>query len=158
MSCKKILGSCIISSLLLTLTATQTLAAPEWETRLTVRAGSGENRLSFGQRADATDGFDGQYDVPAMLGGTLNAHFDLEAGPYWRDIKGLQSGQPATWTLEVKSTLKAATVLVSWLNANLPEGTILRDLTTGTQVDMKQQTSYSYSNDGPRQFQLVAGP
>lgn len=158
MSCKKILGSCIISSLLLTLTATQTLAAPEWETRLTVRAGSGENRLSFGQRADATDGFDGQYDVPAMLGGTLNAHFDLEAGTYWRDIKGLQSGQPATWTLEVKSTLKAATVLVSWLNANLPEGTILRDLTTGTQVDMKQQTSYSYSNDGPRQFQLVAGP
>jgi hypothetical protein len=140
------------------LAATQTLAAPDWETRLSVRAGSGENRLSFGQRANATDGFDGQYDVPAMPGGTLNAHFDLEAGTYWRDIKGLQTGKSAVWTLQVESTLPAETVLLSWPNAALPEGTTLRDLTTGTQVDMKQQTSYIYSNDGPRLFQLVAGP
>lgn len=159
MSCRQSIYSGLICCLLLAMAATQATAASAWETRLSVRAGSGENRLSFGQRSGATAGVDGQYEVPALLGGNLMAWFDLEGGAYWRDIKGFQAGQQTTWILQVESTQMAAVVQLSWPNAALPGGTlVLRDLTTGAQVNMKQQSSYSYNNAGPRQFQLVAGP
>lgn len=159
MSRRQNICSGLICCLLLVMAATQATAVSVWETRLVVRAGSGENRLSFGQRPDATLGVDGQYEVPALLGGNVKAWFDLEGGAYWRDIKGFQADQETTWTLQVESNQAAGLVQLSWPNATLPGGSlVLMDLTSGAQIDMKQQSSYTYNNAGPRQFQLVVGP
>lgn len=159
MSSRQTIYFSMISLLFLTLTISQAMASADWETRLSVRSGSGENRLSFGQRSDATAGVDGQYEVPSMPGGNLNAWFALEGGAYWRDIKGASSGEQAQWALKVDSSPSAGVVTISWGSTAFPAGSlVLHDIVTGAQIDMKQSTSYSYSSNGPREFLLIAGP
>ena len=68
-------------------------AAEGWELNISVVTSTGaENRISFGQKADATDGFDGQYEVPAYVEGNISVYFPhpewAESSTiYWRDIK-----------------------------------------------------------------------
>ena len=54
-----------------------------WEANIIVSLGGAENRLTLGQRPDATDGKDDKYDVTAMPGGDMKASF---SGTLWRDI------------------------------------------------------------------------
>lgn len=130
--------------------------ADGWEATLKVSVPRAYNRLSFGQKADATDGIDGAYDVPAMLNGDIKASFKRDEGSYWRDIKALDG--PKRWLMRVESPLKGSTVTVSWKPAMLPAGIVLTDMATGAVTNMKAAETYSYNNDGQRELLIDVAP
>lgn len=133
---------------------TQALASEGgWEARLVVAVGEAENKLSLGQRPDATDGLDDFYEVPAMLGGDIRAWFEGPEGPLWRDIKA--PGETA-WSMKVKSGKSGETIKLSWDSARLAGdmAVSLVDLRSGASVDMKAIGSYTYKNAGPRRFKV----
>lgn len=128
-------------------------AADGWEANITVGAATAENKLSFGQKNDATDGPDGAYDVPAMLNGDIKASFKASDGKsYWRDIKAANGGIK-TWKLAVESRLGMEKVTLKWkptaINARKA---VLLDDRGGFLADMKSESAYSYINDGQRSF------
>lgn len=125
-------------------------AAEGWETNITVSSGVAENRLSIGQRADATDDYDGKYEAMAMLGGDIRASFDSSSGALWRDIKSLE-GQKS-WSVKVESSLQGSEVSLKWNAVSFPAGHSMRlvDGTTGTSVNMAATSLYTYRNSGPR--------
>lgn len=127
-----------------------------WEANLSIAIANAESRLSFGQRPDATDGFDGKYDVPPMLGGAMSAYFS-GGGNLWRDIRALDSGGKS-WNVKISSTLGGSDVILKWNPKALPsDATImLSDAVSGQNVDMKAASKYSYKNEGPREIKIEA--
>lgn len=130
-------------------------AADGWEANVTVSARTAEIKLSFGQRADATDGKDGLYDVPPMAGGEVSASFVHDDGTLWRDIRSTSSGAK-TWTLRVVSSHADENVSLSWTPQSLPTDAqvSLLDAETGTRIDMKKNGRYLYKNAGVRDLAI----
>lgn len=95
-------------------------AAAGWESNLLVSAGVAESRLSLGQRADATNLADGRYDVPAMLGGSLQAAFTGGGGPLWRDIRAFGRDREE-WQLAIAG-FGDQPVKIAWDAEGLPSG------------------------------------
>jgi hypothetical protein len=132
--------------------------AADWEANITALTSTeARNRLSFGQRQDATDGFDGQYDVPAYIAGNISAYFphtewSNPAKLYWRDIKAPDLQK--SWLFTVESVLNNTNISLSWDSTQIPQGftATLVDNTTGASVDMTSLGVYTYTNTGPRQF------
>lgn len=124
-----------------------------WEANLNVKARTAENRLSFGQKADATDGDDGFYDVTAMLNGDIKAYFKSADKTYWRDIKA-EEGGIKRWVLEIGCSLEKEFVTLTWKPSAFPRSAkaVLLDDSGGFLVDMKSESSYNYVNDGSRVF------
>lgn len=124
-----------------------------WEANLNVKARTAENRLSFGQKADATDGHDGFYDVTAMLNGDIKAYFKGADKTYWREIKA-EEGGIKRWALEIECGLEREIVTLTWKSTALPRSAkaVLLDDRGGFLVDMKSESSYNYVNDGSRSF------
>ncbi|MCK4739579.1 MAG: hypothetical protein KAT46_06490 [Deltaproteobacteria bacterium] len=127
-------------------------ATDGWESRIVIAAGTAKNKLSVGQKADATNGQDGQYDAPAMLKGELKAYSGTSDNPLWRDIKGLGN---ATWNLNIESERSDATITISWDSSTIGANAILVDSATGAEVDMNSENTYAYSNTGPRNLSIV---
>lgn len=136
------------------LLAAPVFAGEGWEASFKVSVQNAENKLFFGQKSDATDGIDGKYDVPALLGGDIKAYFLLEDNKYWRDIKAKGA---RSWTVIVESNLKDKVIKLGWKPEDLPDGTLLMDDTAMEAFNMKTGNGYSYKNDGPRQFRIVIG-
>lgn len=126
-----------------------------WEMSLTVAVGKAENRVSFGQRPDATDGVDGKYDVPPMLGGAMSASLTGGGASLWRDIRSGDSGDK-TWVLQIESDLAKETALLTWNPREIPEGAVLmlRDPVTAVVVDMKTQGQYTFKYSGTREIKI----
>ncbi len=131
------------------------VASDGWETNIVISAGVAENRLSLGQRPDATDGKDGRYDVAAMLGGDIKASFE---GSLWRDIKA-NDGQKS-WNMKVESPLNDSNISLNWNRAGFPAGynVSLIDREAGRSVNMTTTGVYTYRNTGPRGINLVVTP
>ena len=117
------------------------------------------NRLSFGQKPDATDEFDGKYDAQALLGGDIEAAFphpewERVAIDYWVDIQG--SGRLKTWSFHVDSVLDGTKITLSWDETILANAAraVLVDTTTSETVNMKKLNAYTYTNDAPRDFTI----
>jgi hypothetical protein len=132
--------------------------AADWDVKIkALTATYAENRISFGQRSDATDGFDGKYDVPAFIEGDISAYFPHTewtepAKLYWRDIKAPDLQK--SWLFTVESVLNNTNITLSWDSTRIPQGftATLVDNTTGASVDMTSLGIYTYTNTGPRQF------
>jgi hypothetical protein len=124
-----------------------------WESNLTVTVMNADNRLSFGQQADATDGMDGQYEVPAMLSGDIRAYFICNGAKIWRDIQAVGQN-PKVWDLVIETSYTGKDVELRWNAASLPEGTTLLDITAGRSIDMNTYASYSYQHNGTRKFKI----
>lgn len=146
----------IITASLLLLLCNIVFAVDGWQTDIKVSIMNAENRLTIGQRPDATDGIDGKYDIPAFLAGDIQAYIELDGEQYWKDIKsacgvGLCTKQ---WDIFVESELKGKTINLKWNPLELPldMNITLTDTVTGIVIDMKKQSSYSYENTGKRQF------
>ena len=135
-------------------------AVDGWEANIIVGVSTAENKLSFGQMADATDGIDGKYDAPAMLGGNVKAYFSEVGGSYWRSIKTLNDGQSKKWNVRVESPLKGETVMVRWNSKKLPSSGSLyvTDTASGKVTDMRATNSYSYRNEGVKELLIEVAP
>ena len=134
-------------------------AQESWQLDIKVSVLDAQNRLSLGQKLDATDGWNARYDVPAILSGDIKAYLEEPAGrKYWRKFKGSCDRHPCikTWDAIVESELKDQVIKMEWNPSSFPaEMTIaLIDEATGKVVNMKEQTEYSYNNIGKRKFQV----
>lgn len=137
-----------------------TAFASDWEMRIKAETASrASNSLSFGQKTDATDSFDGQYEVPAYVSGDISAYFShtewgQETDKYWRDIKG--SGDTKSWDIKVEAGGTGQTVTLSWNKSKIPAGytATLTDASTNTATDMTATASYAYADTGPREFAI----
>jgi hypothetical protein len=141
---------------------TGTAMADGWEVNIAATTSTGaENRISFGQKDDATDGFDGQYEVPAYVEGSISAYFPHPewaevSAMYWRDIRSTDTGK--SWIFNVGSSLGGASITLSWKSSRLPAGYALTllDMATGETIDMAAAQSYVYTNGGVRQFTVTS--
>jgi hypothetical protein len=135
-------------------------SAEEWEVQIVASTPDGaENRLYFGQKPDATDGYDSRYEVRAMLDGDIEAYFphtewDVLAEHFWRDIKA--PDQMKSWVFEVNTALSGVEIMLKWIPSKLPEGyaVVLTDMATYDVIDMTSQGNYYYTDTGPRQFSI----
>ncbi|MEW6214946.1 MAG: hypothetical protein AB1478_07075 [Nitrospirota bacterium] len=148
----------MIAAILLLLLYSAVYAGDDWQVGIKVSVLNAENRLSIGQRPDATDGIDGRYDVPALLSGDIMAYIELEGGKYWRDIKGVCEIQPCTkeWNIFVESELEGKLINLKWNPSDLPldMNITLTDTAIGVVIDIKKQSVYEYENTGKRQFRV----
>jgi hypothetical protein len=137
--------------------------AAQWEVTIVASTSDGaENSLYFGQKPDATDGYDSRYEVRALLNGNIEAYFphpewDVLAEKVWRDIKA--PGQLKSWVFEVNTALSGTEIMLKWDPFKLPEGyTVeLTDMAQQAVIDMTAQSEHYYqiySVSGPRQFTI----
>jgi len=134
-------------------------AQEDWQTEIKVTLLDAENRLSIGQRPDVAEGWDGRYDVPALLAGDIMAYIEgPEGGKFWRKFQKYCQGNPCTitWNAVVESDLEGQVIKLSWNRSGFPMGSkiLLIDMATGQAIDMKTQTEYSFQNVGQRKFQV----
>lgn len=136
-------------------------SAEEWEVQIVASTPDGaENSLYFGQKPDATDGYDSRYEVRAMLGGDIEAYFphaewDVLAERFWRDIKA--PDQMESWVFEVNTAISGTETVLKWNPLKLPDGYALEltDMAQNTVIDMTSQSEHSYhAYSGPRQFTI----
>ena len=136
-------------------------SAEEWEVQIVASTPDGaENSLYFGQKPDATDGYDSRYEVRAMLGGDIEAYFphaewDVLAERFWRDIKA--PDQMKSWVFEVNTAISGTEIMLKWNPLKLPEGYAveLTDMAQNSVIDMTSQSEHSYhAYSGPRQFTI----
>ncbi|MBW6512798.1 MAG: hypothetical protein K0A93_11920 [Desulfuromonadaceae bacterium] len=120
--------------------------ADGWESQINITAGSASSRLVFGQQPDATDGIDGQYDIPAMLNGSLQVVFD-SGKQLWRDIR--ISDSVSSWTIDILAAEER--VNLSWDTTALP-AMVLVDLKTGDVTNMQEVDNLEIS--GPRRLEM----
>ncbi|MBI5562410.1 MAG: hypothetical protein HY894_06120 [Deltaproteobacteria bacterium] len=154
----KIYACLMISLLAAAFGASIAHAVPGWEASMTATISTAENKLVFGQRADARDGLDARLDVPAMLGGDIQAYFAEGSDTLWRDIKGFHGGTKS-WDVRITSAIKNKPVVLRWKPEELRDaGTVtIKDTSTGTIVNMKEASTYSYINTtGTRDFTIEA--
>jgi len=148
----------IFATMLPLLLIASSAQATNWEMIIkATTASNAVNKLSLGQKDNATDGFDGRYEVPAYVEGNISAYFphddwSEEASKYWRDIKG--TGEEKSWDIRVESPQTDDVITLSWKSATIVDGIniTLTDNATGESVDMTAAQSYSYTNSGPRGF------
>lgn len=146
----------ILTLFLTTGTASPVLAADGWEANLTISVEGAENTLSFGQRADATDAPDGQYDVPPMIGGTLTAYFSDGVTLLWRDIRAL-TPEIKTWKLHIESPQYDKYIYVIWDPKILPGGAQVhfKDTISGVNLNMAERNMFAFKNMGPKDVEIV---
>jgi len=131
-------------------------AQAEWEMNIIARVLNAENKLTIGQRADATDGMDGRYDVPALLAGDIKAYIELEGQKYWKDIRQTcNTACKKAWNMLIESEIKGQIIELSWDLSDIPDNAnlILIDTETGKVIDMNLVPhKYTYKNLGRREF------
>ena len=139
---KKIITTIFFTGLFVGIFSYPASALAGWEAAISVTSGNSESRLSFGQKADATDLSDGLYDVPAMLSGAIQVYFQTEGESFWRDIRAM--GPNSEWQLIITSQT-GKPVVISWDSDNLPPDADVRlvDSGNGKEIDMKSFNSYS---------------
>ncbi|MCK4838233.1 MAG: hypothetical protein KAS94_05480 [Desulfobulbaceae bacterium] len=139
---KKIITTIFLTGLFVGIFSYPASALDGWESSVTVTSGNAESRLSYGQKADATDLTDGLYDVPAMLSGAIQVYFQNEEESFWRDIRAI--GPNSEWQLIITSHT-GKPVVITWDSDNLPQDAEVRliDTENGQEVDMKSFNSYS---------------
>lgn len=136
-------------------------AAPQWQATLWVQAGGGENELVLGADDTATDGFDNRWDVYTMLGGQLRSYFPhtdwaQTFQQYCRDIRAKAPGKTTEWMFVVESDLGSTSVTITRSLSLFPSDhqISLIDDTAGKTIDMRSNSSYSFTYTGKRNFRV----
>lgn len=137
--------------------------ALDWEINITAVTETGAgNKISIGQNNSATNGFDGYFDTPARLEGDIEVYIDNSGWnenvkKYWRDIKA--TNDSGTWTFHVATKITDTNITISWDNSKLDgvNSVTLKNNDTGISVNMKSESSYTYSNTGPTTFTVNTG-
>lgn len=150
----------IVAITIMLINANISTAENSWEISIKAKTLNAENRLTIGQRPDASDGIDGRYDVPALLAGNIEAYMELEGNKYWKNIKeSCNAPCKKAWNIFVESGALGQIIELNWNSLNIPDNIniILIDTATGEVIDMKtEQHEYTYENRGRKEFILEA--
>jgi hypothetical protein len=119
------------------------------------------NRLEAGGLSTATDLFDNNSDVMALLAGPVQAAFTHEGETsyprnlqlLWRDIRA--DGLPKSWRIKVVSQQSGFPVTVAWTappsiaSDTCHLGSVsFKDQTTGQSIDLNSTPGYTFSSNG----------
>jgi uncharacterized protein (TIGR02145 family) len=112
-------------------------------------AGASSLTLTIGTAADATEGFDSQYDVyapPPPPDGAFDARIIRAGDAYFADFQPV-STEPVNWVIRFSPEAGLAPVTLSWNPADFSEkGTFrLRDAIDGSFVNLDMRTETSYT-------------
>ena len=137
-------------------------AEDDWKIKIKTSVDSYSSSITFGEFADATDGYDVVYDGPAHTApAAVVAYFDHpEWGQadtkFWYDIQS--KGRTRQWSFNTDSNLDGQALTLEWYFANVPADLqlTLTDTSTSQTVDMMAETSYSYISGALRQFTITA--
>ena len=154
MTIKSIIIATIIIIQLFIIT-TVIFAGNKWQMNITAKVQNAENRLTIGQRPDASDLIDGRYDVPALLAGDIKAYIELEGDKYWKDIRqACSTACKKKWNIIVDSALQGYIIKLNWNSSNIPDNAsmVLVDKKNGEMSDMKSSNEYVYENTGKREL------
>lgn len=125
-------------------------AQPLWKASIMVSYGNSNNRLTLGADQTATDSFENRWEVGALLGGYIKAYFDHpewgNARYYWQDIRDVYL--PKEWVFYVESGYVNSNISLEWIMSNVPDTVklYLVDTVLNMTIDMKTQSSYTYTN------------
>ena len=125
-------------------------AQPLWKASIMVSYGNSNNRLILGADQTATDSFENRWEVGALLGGYIKAYFDHpewgNARYYWQDIRDVYL--PKEWVFYVESGYVNSNISLEWIMSNVPDTVklYLVDTALNMTIDMKNQSSYTYTN------------
>ena len=122
---------------------------------ITAKVQNAENRLTIGQKSDASDLIDGRYDVPALLAGDIEAYIELEGDKYWKDIRqACNAACKKTWNIVVESEVQGQSIELIWKSSDIPDNAemVLMDRKTSKKTDMTLSHEYIYENTGKREF------
>lgn len=141
----------------ITLAAGISSGSDDWIMTMKIGVLNAESKLIIGQMADATDSIDNRFDIAALLSGDINAYLTADNKAMWQDIKAICSGTCSkTWDIIIESGLAGRTITIHWRQSDIPAGITLRlkDTTSGLSLDMKTADTYSYVNNGAREFMV----
>jgi len=130
-------------------------AENNWQVSIKAKILDAENRLVIGQEADASDGIDGRYDVPALLSGDIKAYIEFGDDKLWKDIKkSCEDTCQKTWNIFVESTIAGYNVELTWDLLNMHDNVSINllDNETGEIINMATNNKHSFGNTGKREF------
>ena len=153
---------------------------PSFLLRLSVNSGSVSDYWNyFGVHSGASDGLDATYDAvvppsfPSIGPSGDKAYFVLGSTNLNRDIKALMTSSTSkTWTFEISGFTVGSSVTISWPAHHTPSSIdasmgindiysgysfTLSDLASGTTINMRTTTSYTFTYTGPRTFTISVG-
>lgn len=156
----------ILIAALLIMTSTPSMAqgryGTAWETTISISYGNDTSLLTIGGDRTATDWFDNRWETRAMLAGSIQAYFyhpewGKETPYFWSDIRDLRL--PKEWSFYVYSTVSNQLLEMRWDGySNIPDTVqlYLIDDTASVTIDMKAQSTYTYTNisSSPRIFRV----
>jgi hypothetical protein len=149
--------------------ATDSVTTSSWSVVIKAKLGMFSDSLAtLGVKPDATPLYDPAYDVPhpPEIGDYLEVYFP-HSGDNWPPIWGSRYAfdftSPLTpnWIFSVETNLAPGTLTLSWDTSrinSLPSTypIVMKDSTTGVQMNMRTQNSYSFQYSGPRLFVVRA--
>lgn len=155
---KKAVLGCVAAALI---PGAASAASISWEVNVKASTSTkARNNIYIGQKAEATDGYDAKYDGDAWLEGDIKAYIShpewaRNKAEYWRDIMGPEEGGKS-WNIAVESALAGDAITLSWKSKKLAGfSATLMDNSTNETVDMTTSDSYSYTNNGTREFTVA---
>ena len=128
----------------------------------------GQARVVLGAEAGATDGYDNLYDYPMPLdppgGSSVRAYFQYQgwnehvADRFVQDMRAPYDQQEQkSWEITIEAE-EGTEVTVSWgtMQFTTPYRFTfnLIDQTSGAEINMDDEISYTYESDGPRIFTI----
>jgi hypothetical protein len=142
--------------------ATPAHAASNWTLKVQSSIGGNNSRLTLGEFADASTGFDLLYDAPAHpAAAAVSAYFyhpewSRPETQFWYDIQSF--GRVREWTFYTNSSLQNQNLTLGWDPAAIPSAftATLIDVDTGQTVSMNNQASYTFPHAAIRTFKVVA--
>lgn len=144
------------------ISTTSAAAATDWSFKIQASIGGINSRLTLGEFANASVGYDILYDAPAYPNSAAVSAFfpHSEWGraetQYWYDIQSI--GRSRQWTFFVDSTQQNQNLTLSWDTALIPSAVTLTltDVLTGQTVNMSSLTSYTFLYSATREFRVTA--
>ncbi|MCH8486376.1 MAG: S8 family serine peptidase [Candidatus Cyclonatronum sp.] len=131
---------------------------PDFTTVIAVSdAGSNSVNLTIGTAADATDGFDPQYDLfapPPGPAGTFDARISFEDEDYFTFFRPTTTDQ-TVWPVQVRPSSGNAPVTLSWNPASLAEEGFFLLSGSGVNVNMREQNTVQVEGSGFRALTIT---
>lgn len=130
-------------------------AQNEWQTTIKIKANNVDSLVIFGQKNEATNGFDAAYDVPFFGSGSLSTYFVGEGGNLFKDLHALNND--STWTLRIEIKDPNITkVELFWRQDSMPPDydIYMYDPLENIRLNMKNVNYYSFANTGIRYLDI----
>ena len=159
--------SYIITLIIIIILNITTVSFAAWQVNIEVSTpepssdtGVALNKLSIGTNTTATDGYDNQIDIIALLGGPIQAYFphteySISQQKLWRDYR--KDSLPKEWEIELTSSKADSPIKIIWkidAPGNLKFSLLDKDSNQVINMITSSEYSYTSTTTAPKGFLL----